>query len=93
MVQPLTVQDDAVQASVLAGAFHAAMFFVVAGAFLLFGLPRAAGGAALLGALMWATSLLYWAVQRATAWALARHARRRLARRAPPARGEVPVSR
>ena len=96
MNEPVTVSDDAVQSSVLAGAFHAAMFFAVAGAFLIYGLPRAAGAALLLGASMWAVSLLpwgmAWAVRRAMSWTVARFAQRHRARR-PPVQREIPVSR
>lgn len=86
--EPITASDDAVQASVLAGAFHAAMFLFVAAAFLVVGLPRAAGAAAVLAVLLWAASLLHWVA----VWAIARCGRRRRARRVA-LRREVPAPR
>jgi uncharacterized membrane protein YphA (DoxX/SURF4 family) len=87
--ESITASDDAVQASVLAGAFHAAMFLIAAGAFLVLGLPRAAGAAAVLGMLLWATALLHWAL----ASTIARFAQRRQLRRVALRRGEIAAPR
>jgi len=86
--EPITASDDAVQASVLAGAFHAAMFLIAAGAFLVVGLPRAAGAAAVLGVLLWVAALLHWVA----VWAIAQFGRRRRARRVARRR-EIPAPR